>query len=160
MAIRRYKAAGGVVIQRGMIEGLDKELDEEKAYVLLLDRPDRDEVRLPKGHIDPGEDAQEAALRETEEEAGFADLSILADLGSQTVEFDYKGRHYIRGERYFLMTLRSSRCSVRPTQDEEQFRPLWIELENAADRLTFDAEQTVVRAAVERYRKLFYSKPG
>jgi len=62
-----YVAAGGVVIHEGQ--------------VLLLDRPGRGEVRLPKGHVEPGEEPAEAALREVREEAGYADLAILADLG-------------------------------------------------------------------------------
>lgn len=150
MAIKQYQAAGGVVIQQGKIAGLDG----ERAYVLLLDRPDLGEVRLPKGHIDPGEDAQSAALRETEEEAGFADLALLADLGSRPVEFDHQGDHFIRDEHYFLMTLRSPQRSPRPAHDAQQFHPLWVELEKAAERLTFAAEQTVVRTAVQRYLQL------
>ena len=150
MGTRKYQAAGGVVIQKGVIPGLD----ETRAYVLLLDRPDRNEVRLPKGHIDPGENVEETALRETVEEAGFADLTVLADLGSSQVEFDYKGNHYIRGEHYFLMTLRSPRQSQRPANDAEQFHPLWVELDEAASRLTFAAEQQVVQKAVAQYRAL------
>jgi 8-oxo-dGTP pyrophosphatase MutT (NUDIX family) len=150
MGTRKYQAAGGVVIQKGMIPGQD----QATAYVLLLDRPDRDEVRLPKGHIDPGEDAEATALRETEEEAGFADLAILADLGSSRVTFDYNGNHYIRDEHYFLMTLRSLRQGTRPANDIQQFRPLWVKLDEAPGRLTFAAEQQVVQKAVEQYRAL------
>jgi len=85
----RYRAAGGVVV------------DGER--VLVLRRPGRGEVRLPKGHIDPGETPRAAALREVGEESGYADLEIVADLGTQTVEFDWDGRHYVRDEHYFLM---------------------------------------------------------
>ena len=150
MAGKQYQAAGGVVIQQGKIAGLQP----QRAYLLLLDRPDRNEVRLPKGHIDPGEDARTAAVRETAEEAGFVDLEVLADLGSHTVEFDYKGDHFIRDEHYFLMRLASSRQSQRPAHDAQQFRPLWVELERAADLLTFAAEQNVVRAALSRYMEM------
>ena len=150
MAIKQYQAAGAVVMQQGRIDGLDP----ERVYVLLLDRPDRDEVRLPKGHIDPGEDALTAALRETEEEAGFIDLDVLADLGSHPVEFDYRGDHYRRDEHYFLVALGSPSRRKRPAHDAKQFHPLWIEMDRAADMLTFAAEQEVVRAAVRRYRQL------
>ena len=90
-----YRAAGGVVVHDGQ--------------VLLLDRPSRGEVRLPKGHIDPGETAAQAALREVREESGYADLSILAELGTQTVRFvdPHKKRHVTREETYFMMGLNS-----------------------------------------------------
>lgn len=150
MGIRQYQAAGGVVIQQGILP----DLDPATPYLLLLDRPDRGEVRLPKGHIDPGENVEDTALRETEEEAGFADLAVLADLGSNRVEFDYKENHYIRDEHYFLMALRSPRQSQRPANDAQQFRPLWVELDEAVNRLTFATEQQVVQKAVEAYRAL------
>jgi len=39
-------------------------------------------VRLPKGHIELGEDAVTAAMRETKEESGITDLKLVKDLGS------------------------------------------------------------------------------
>lgn len=149
MATIRYRAAGGVVIQQGKIPGLDA----GRAFLLLLDRPDRNEIRLPKGHIDPGEDAQRAAVRETEEEAGFADLLVLGDLGNRTVEFDYENDHYIRDEHYFLMALASERVVARPEHDAAQFQPLWVALDEAPDLLTYPSEQEVVRVAIEFYRQ-------
>lgn len=37
---------------------------------------------LPKGHIDPGEDALMAARREVLEESGITELELIADLGA------------------------------------------------------------------------------
>ena len=146
----RYAAAGGIVAQKEMIPNLSA----AETYLLLLDRPSRAEVRLPKGHIDPGEDAEEAALRETCEEAGFCDLRILADLGRRTVEFDYKGAHYIRSDHYFLMQLLSTRQTPRPPNDAKQFRILWTPLADAGKRLTFEIEQLFVKDAVNALRNL------
>jgi 8-oxo-dGTP pyrophosphatase MutT (NUDIX family) len=140
MAKQRYAAAGGVVIQDGRM--------------LLLERPERGEVRLPKGHIDPGEAAAETAVRETAEESGYDDLAIVADLGTQVVEFDYKGNHYIRQETYYLLRLRSDRTMVRSRKDEAQFFPLWVPLNEAPEQLTFAAEQEVARRAVRAYESL------
>lgn len=146
----RYKSAGGIVAQRDLLP----HLPEAETYLLLLDRPGRAEVRLPKGHIDPGESAEEAALRETREETGFGDLRIVADLGHRTVEFDYKGAHYIREERYFLMELLSPRQIIRPPKDAKQFQVLWEPLARAGDRLTFEAERLFVKDAVTALREL------
>jgi 8-oxo-dGTP pyrophosphatase MutT (NUDIX family) len=87
LPVRRYCSAGGVV------------LDSSGEYMLVLVRPGRTgldclpEVRLPKCHIEPDESRPQAALREAWEEAGLPQLNILADLGHQTVEFDWKGYH-------------------------------------------------------------------
>jgi 8-oxo-dGTP pyrophosphatase MutT (NUDIX family) len=134
----RYAAAGGVVV----------DLAGERVLVLFRARrlgPDeRPEVRLPKGHIEPGESRQQAALRETGEEAGLPALEILADLGQQVVEFDWEGHHYVRDEAYFLMTIPPGN---KPDHPEKQFQPRWLAWEDALERLTFEAEREWVRRA-------------
>ncbi len=133
-----YTAAGGVVIHAGR--------------VLLLDRPDRNEIRLPKGHVDPGERVDQTAQRETVEETGYADLAIVADLGEQVVEYDYAGRHYRRTEHYFLMRLLGDGQQPRPPGDQAQFHPIWVDLAEAAALLTYADEQDIVRRAIAAYR--------
>ncbi len=130
-----YTAAGGVVV------------DSSGERVLLLIRPSRDEVRLPKGHLEPDETPQAAALREVAEETGYADLAIISDLGQQLVAFTL-GKHTAvrRTEHYFLMRLNSSREASRPKPDE-QFFPVWVSWDEASAHLTFDAEREWIRRA-------------
>jgi 8-oxo-dGTP pyrophosphatase MutT (NUDIX family) len=128
----RYIAAGGVVVHDGR--------------VLVLRRPSRGEVRLPKGHVEPGEAAAETALREVGEESGYADLVLGADLGAQEVIFDHAGRRYERTERYFLMTLAGDVESA-DSGGEEQFDPVWLAWDDALEALSFDAEREWVRRA-------------
>jgi ADP-ribose pyrophosphatase YjhB (NUDIX family) len=125
-----YVAAGGVVVW------------EQK--VLLLNRPSHNEMRLPKGHIDPGEQAVTAALREVGEESGYWDLTVLADLGTQVVTFSLEGQEIERTERYFLMTLANTDV---PQASEAQFMPVWLGWDEALRRLTFAAEQEWLRRA-------------
>ena len=132
--IVRYTAAGGVVAH-----------DDR---VLVLRRLSRGEMRLPKGHVEPGEEVQTTALRETREESGYADLVVKADLGTQVVEFDHKGRHVVRTQQYFLMTLADSPGSS-PSGREEQFEPAWLTWDEALVALTFEAEREWVRRARE-----------
>jgi 8-oxo-dGTP pyrophosphatase MutT (NUDIX family) len=129
--VKRYTAAGGVVVHDGC--------------VLVLVRRGRGEVRLPKGHVEPGEEVQAAALRETWEESGYAGLVVSADLGTQVVEFNYKQRHVVRDERYFLMALAGD--PGVPAGGEEQFEPVWLSWEQALVALTFEPEREWVRRA-------------
>jgi ADP-ribose pyrophosphatase YjhB (NUDIX family) len=144
MATKTYRAAGGVVVQQGVIAGLDP----DQRYILLLDRPGRNEVRLPKGHIDPGESVEATALRETTEESGYADLEVIADLGEQIVTYDYEGNHYIRHEHYFLMVLRSQQQLPRNKTDAQQFQVRWTPGEDAVEKLTYEAEKQWVQKAL------------
>ena len=135
-----YQAAGGVVVHDGK--------------VLLLDRPSRGEVRLPKGHIEQGESPQAAALREVQEETGYANPYVVADLGTQQVQFvdNFRQLRIIRDERYFLMCLHDDRKIKRDTH-ELQFIPLWVPADEAVERLTFEVEQEFVRRAL-RWREV------
>ena len=133
MAERCYAAAGGVVV------------DGDR--MLVLERAERNEVRLPKGHVEPGEDIAQTAVRETQEESGYADLALVVDLGEQTVEFDFAGDHVTRTEHYFLLDLRSPRRIKQPAKDAKQFKPVWLTFADAAARLTFASEQEFVRRA-------------
>jgi len=130
--IKRYLAAGGVVVDAGR--------------VLVLKRPSHNEVRLPKGHIKSGETLREAALRETSEESGYTGVTITADLGSQVVTFNHGGHDVVRKERYFLMSLPSPRGEPQGS-GEAQFEPEWLTWEEALAALSFEAEREWVRRA-------------
>jgi len=60
---------------------------------LLMKHADRWD--LPKGHVDPGETDMEAALRELEEETGFAEDELQID-----PDFCYEERYMVSGKRY------------------------------------------------------------
>jgi len=129
--ISRYIAAGGVVVH------------EDR--VLVLRRPSQGEMRLPKGHVEPGEGVLTAALREIREESGYGGLVLRADLGIQVVDFEWDGRRILRTEWYFLMTLADP--DALPLRGEEQFKPLWLPWEEAWAALTYSAEREWVRRA-------------
>ncbi len=126
-----YQAAGGVVAHEGKF--------------LVLKRPGRGEVRLPKGHVDPGEDAPETALRETTEESGYSALEIIADLGTQRHSFfnPHKGVQVTRDNHFYLMRL----LDAERRSGEEQFVPMWLTPAEAEAALTFDEEREFVRRA-------------
>jgi len=133
---RRYSAAGGVVV----------EATSKRILVLVLfDHIGPDglpEVRLPKGHIEPGEGRAQAAVREVLEETGLTRVQVLADLGHQAVEFGYQGRHIARDESYFLMLVPSREGWGEP---EPKFERSWLTWDEALDQLTYEPEREWVR---------------
>jgi 8-oxo-dGTP pyrophosphatase MutT (NUDIX family) len=140
----RYNAAGGVVVQ------FDHN-DEAGDRVLVLRRPSRDEVRLPKGHIKKGESPYDAARREVTEESGYSDLEGIADLGVQVVKFTTQDVHVVRDEHYYLMGLSSS-SQVERGPTDHQFIPDWLTWDQALAELTFEAEREWIRRAREARR--------
>jgi 8-oxo-dGTP pyrophosphatase MutT (NUDIX family) len=141
-----YDAAGGVIT------------NAEGNQVLLLIRPSRDEVRLPKGHIEPGETPEETAIREVIEEAGYNDVGIIADLGKQLVAFTLGSHAIRRTEHYYLMQLQSKTQIKRPAKDKAQFFPIWVTWDEALEHLTFEAEQEWIRRARRKLEQYNYVK--
>lgn len=144
MQKKYYETGGGVVIDgRGRLLMLERWVDRDGVRV--------HELRLPKGHIDPGERPEEAARREVCEESGYCDLETIAPLGEQTVEFIFRDRQVRRREFYFLMRLRSPyrrAPDVAPDSEEALFEVRWAVDPAAAERgLTYESEREFVRRA-------------
>jgi 8-oxo-dGTP pyrophosphatase MutT (NUDIX family) len=145
MKTRAYRAAGGVVV-------------DDTGRVLLIERDVvrggdcRHEVRLPKGHVEPGETDAEAALREVCEETGYCATEIVVDLGERTSEFVVDDTLVRRREHYYLMRLLDS-TPGKPHFDssnpeEARYFPRWVAgLADAEAQLTYDSERAVVSRA-------------
>ena len=145
MKTKFHETAGGVV------------LDEAKRMLIIERDVQRDggtvhEVRLPKGHIDPGETPEQTALREVGEETGYWNLEIVADLGVATSEFDFRDKHHVRNERYFLMRLISHEYQgqkMHEGSEEALFKPRWVDAADAEQAMTYASERDFVRRARE-----------
>ncbi|TSC88436.1 MAG: putative NTP pyrophosphohydrolase [Microgenomates group bacterium Gr01-1014_16] len=68
--MKKAISAGGIIIHNNKI--------------LLLTYPESDLTRFPKGHVEPGETLEQAALREVKEETGLQNLEIVKKLGFLT----------------------------------------------------------------------------
>jgi 8-oxo-dGTP pyrophosphatase MutT (NUDIX family) len=135
---RYYAAAGAIVVWEGQ--------------ALVLHKHAKDEYVLPKGHIEPGETREQAALRETTEETGYVHLRVLADLGTRRAEFVLNGEQVVRDESYFLMALVDGEQAENPEHeaaayDREVFRQLWVPVAALPDRLTFEPARWFARRA-------------
>lgn len=106
-------------------------------FLLVTARSPRVEWVYPKGHLEPGEDAERAAVREVEEEAGVR-ATIVQALHDVTAQ--------VRGEeqvvRYFLMTTTDAGDS------REGRRLTWATAAQAEELLTFPGSRRSLREAV------------
>jgi 8-oxo-dGTP diphosphatase len=121
----RIEAAGGVVVRDGQ--------------VALVHRPRYDDWTLPKGKLDPGESAEEAALREVEEETGMR-----CSLGRELPPTEYGVKDRTKTVRYWLMEPVTDTGFV-PNDETDELR--WVSLDEALRMLTYDRDRDVLRAA-------------
>jgi 8-oxo-dGTP pyrophosphatase MutT (NUDIX family) len=134
LQLHSYESAGGFVVRDGQI--------------LLVRKTQQDEIRMPKGHIEPGEDRAQTALREVTEETGYGGLRILADLGTLRAEFEWSLKWVMRRESAFLMTFDIETPVARDAKDASRFEPIWVPVGDAPGLLTFHTEQEFALRAI------------
>ena len=101
-------------------------------------------LALPKGHIDPGESAAEAAEREVREEAGVRG-SLVEKLGDVKYWYSRDGDRVMKVVSFFLFRYRSG--SVED-HDHEVDSAEWVPLEDAPRLLSYRGEKDMARAAL------------
>ena len=101
---------------------------------------------LPKGQIDAGERAAEAAAREVREEAGVT-AELVEKLGDVRYWYQRDGERVLKVVSFFLFRYRSG--SVRD-HDYEVDSAEWVPLEDAPRLLAYKGEREMAEAALSR----------
>ena len=125
-------AAGGVVYRPG---------PSGPEVLVVLDRYDH--WALPKGHVDPGESASAAAVREVAEETGVL-AAVVDQLAVTTHAVVDGGRPMTKETVYFLM--RYERGEAR-SDGRENSVVEWLPADVAAGRLGYANLATVLERA-------------
>ena len=100
---------------------------------------------LPKGHIESGESAEQAAVREVAEETGIAGR-IIGRLGTIDFWFMADGRRVHKTVHHFLLRAESGELS---DADVEVAAVAWVPLGEIGQRLAYEDERALVARAPE-----------
>ena len=134
--VRDETSAGGVVFR---VDG--------GLPLYLLIRDSYQNWGFPKGHLEPGEMPEAAALREVSEETGLSDLSIRGAIDTIDWYFRFRGQLIHKFCHFFLMETRES--STLPQRAEGITACRWSGYEDATSLVSYANARDVLRRAHE-----------
>jgi 8-oxo-dGTP pyrophosphatase MutT (NUDIX family) len=149
MAIAREFSAGALVIRH--MQG--------KWWVAVIEpgrhgEPEdrKDVIALPKGNVDAGEKAEQAAIREVLEETGLRAKPI-TKLASIRYVYSRKwagGEKIFKVVTFYLMKAQSGRIGqIKDEMKHEVRRAYWLPLHEAAAKLSYTGERQMAKQAAE-----------
>lgn len=125
-------SAGGLIIHQGK--------------VLTISWTTHDYICFPKGGINKSETSKQAAVREVSEETGY-NVRIIAPIKSWTHEFEREGEYFQNTVDYYLMELTDNNPPTPHRELGENFDNLWLDIDEAYEKLTFDDAKEALRIA-------------
>jgi len=138
--IRAEHSAGGVVFRvlgRRVLIGLIKDSYHKWTF--------------PKGHLEKGETAAQAAVRETHEEMGLRRLRLIAPLGHIAIKFkdryEHVGQTVQKRIDFFLMETPAGERGT-PERGERIAAIRWVPYRQAAKHASYKNIQPIIKAAV------------
>lgn len=123
----QVRAAGGLVRRRGT---------NGEVEILVVHRPAYDDWSFPKGKLEPGEDEEDAAVREVEEETGLR-CRLERELATTRYR-DAQGRP--KTVRYWLMTPVDGQLAAANEVDDARF----VRMPKAAALLTYARDRALL----------------
>jgi 8-oxo-dGTP pyrophosphatase MutT (NUDIX family) len=159
----REISAGGVVVRNREGEwwmaAIEPPKDESSVKPAVPD-PSKRAARskpkpvlcLPKGLVNPGEKALEAALREVREETGITAVPVikLGDIKYVYVRSWGDGERVFKIVSFYLLRYESGRIdNIEEAMRIEVARARWVRLEDAPKLLAYKGEKQMARRALE-----------
>jgi 8-oxo-dGTP pyrophosphatase MutT (NUDIX family) len=117
--------------------------DARRARAALIGRTDRRGRllwSLPKGHVEPGETPEDAAIREVAEETGITGR-VVATLGTIDFWFVADGRRVHKTVHHYLLMATDGELSADDVEVEEVE---WVPLGELSERLAYADERRLV----------------
>jgi 8-oxo-dGTP pyrophosphatase MutT (NUDIX family) len=126
-------SAGGLVVA-------DPEGEPRGALIGRYDRRGKLRWSLPKGHLEVGETAEQAAVREVAEETGIRGR-IVSALGSIDFSFDAGDRRVHKTVHHFLLLAEGGELSQ---DDPEVAVTAWVPLSKLTGQLSYSDERRLI----------------
>jgi 8-oxo-dGTP pyrophosphatase MutT (NUDIX family) len=134
LQFRREKSAGGIVTR--ILDG--------QTHVLLIRDP-YGHWGFPKGHLERGERADTAAVREVMEETGLRQVALLGAITAIEWKFRFRNKLIQKHCEFFLME--SQAGETRPQKSEGITECRWVSPEEAHEMIGYENARSVLARA-------------
>lgn len=144
--VSREVSAGGIVFCRS-----------GNALLFAVMKDSYGKWTFPKGHVEEGEDVEEAAARETLEELGLEEIRLLEYLGKIDIwfrdRFQKKGQLVHKDIHYYLFEAREG-SELHPDPLEHVYEAKWIPVSKVERVSSYPDMEPVVKKAVQLVKSL------
>jgi len=128
---KKEHSAGGIVLEDGRLLLIQvQNLKGEKVWT------------FPKGHLEPGETPEQAAIREVSEETGW-DCEIVSDLFKAEYTFSRGGELVDKDVRWFMMKRVGG--DGTPKTPDEILDMKWCALADAGKELLYNSDLEILK---------------
>jgi 8-oxo-dGTP pyrophosphatase MutT (NUDIX family) len=133
-------SAGGFVVSK-----TDSNL---VALMARFNRGGKLEWCIPKGHLEPEETKEQAALREVFEETGL-EAQITDYLGEVSYTFNQKGKNVSKTVHVFLMDQVAGELTMEHDPNHEASELAWVKLDELITKLSHGSEKRIAQIALK-----------
>ena len=133
---QRETSAGGIVYR--LADG---------APLFLLIRDSYQNWGFPKGHVERGERAEDAALREVREETGLRSVEVRGAIDTIEWYFRFRGRLIHKVCHFYLMETREAETQPQGTEGITACQ--WVGFDEATTAISYANARHVLRRANE-----------
>lgn len=131
-------SAGGMIYRK-----------EEDGYYFVLILDAYGKWTFPKGHVDEGENEEEAALREIQEETGLTDLEAQGYLGETEVKVHKpEEKPFRKLIKYYLVETTSVELKVPDVKELQDVK--WYPMREAYDRIDYSNAKDIFNKGLEK----------
>jgi 8-oxo-dGTP pyrophosphatase MutT (NUDIX family) len=133
-------SAGGFVVSKSDPDSI--------ALMARFNRGGKLEWCIPKGHLEPGETNEQAAIREVFEETGLV-VEITSYLGEVSYQFIQSGQRISKTVHVYLMKQLSGELSMANDPHHEASELAWVKKDQLVTKLSHGNEKKIARLALE-----------